>query len=96
MANALVHIDNHRVLVAEIATRNFLLFADLVVKLPDRNQSTILPLDADVETADDSRYSIYTVATGQACKLDLFKDLPYELIGAIWLQRKDLPSTENV
>ena len=40
--------------------RNFLLSADLHVKLSDFNQSTILPLDADMETADDSAYSIYT------------------------------------
>lgn len=107
MARALVHVHDRRVLAADIATRNFLLSADLDVKLSDFNQSTILPLDTDMETADDYGYSIYTdigqlgavfytVATGQACEFDLFKDLPYEPTDAIWPQRKDLPGTDNV
>ena len=107
MARALVHVHDRRVLAADIATRNFLLSADLNVKLSDFNQSTILPLNTDMETVDDSGYSIYTdigqlgtefytVATGQACEFDLFKDLPFEPTDAIWPQRKDLPSTENV
>ena len=50
---------------------------------------------ADIETADDSGYSIYTVVIGQACEFDLFNDLPYEPTGAIWLQRKDLSGTES-
>ena len=73
MARTLVHIGDRRVLAAGIATRNFLLSADLVVKLSDLNQPTILPLDADIETADDSGHSIYTVATRQACEFDLSK-----------------------
>lgn len=107
MARALVHVHDRRVLAADIATRNFLLSADLNVKLSDFNQSTIFPLDTDMEIADDYGYSIYTdigqfgtvfytVATGQACEFDLFKDLPYEPADAVWPRRKDLPSTENV
>lgn len=60
MARALVHVHDRRVLAVDIATRNFLLSADLNVKLSDFNQSTILPLNADMETAGDSGYSIYT------------------------------------
>lgn len=95
MPHAPVHTDDRRVLTADNATRNYLLSTDLVVKLSDFNQSTILPLDADIETAGDSGYSIYTVATGQACEFDLFNDLPYEPTGAIWLRRKDRTSTES-
>ncbi len=107
MARALAHAHDRRVLVADIATRNFLVSADLEVKLSDFNQSTILSLDTDMETADDFGYSIYTdigqlgavfytVATGLSCGFDLFKDLPYEPTDAIWPQRSDLPSTENI
>jgi serine/threonine protein kinase len=107
MARALVHVHDRRVLVADIATRNFLLSADLDVKLSDFNQSTILPLNTDMETADDYGYSIYTdigqlgavfytVATGQACEFDLFKNLPYEPTDAVWPERKELPSTKNI
>ena len=107
MARALVHIHDRCVLAADVATRNFLLSADLSVKLSDFNQSTILPLDTDMEIADDYGYSIYTdigqlgtvfytVATGQACEFDLFKGLPFEPANALWPRREDLPSTENV
>jgi len=107
MTRALIHVHNCRVLAADIATRNFLLSADLDVKLSDFNQSVILPLDTDMEMADDGGYSIYTdigqlgtvfytVVTGQACEFDLFKDLPYEPTDAVWPRRKDLPNTENI
>lgn len=107
MARGLVHAHKRWVLVADISPGNFLVSADLNVKLSDFNQSTILPPNTDMETADDHGYSIYTdigelgavfyrVATGKACEFDLFKGLPYEPTGAVWPHRKDLPSTENI
>jgi Protein tyrosine and serine/threonine kinase len=107
MARALVHVQNRHVLVADITTRSFLLSADPSVQLSDFNQSTVLPLDTDMELVDGCGYSIYTdigqlgtvfytVATGQACEFDLFKDLPYESADDVWPRTEDLPSTENV
>jgi serine/threonine protein kinase len=105
MARGLVYVHKRRVLVGDISLGNFLVSANLSVKLSDFNQSTILPLNTDMGTADDHGYSIYTdigqlgavfyrVATGQPCEFDLFKDLPYEPTDAVWPQRKDLPSTD--
>ncbi|KAI9842946.1 MAG: hypothetical protein M1837_006683 [Sclerophora amabilis] len=107
MARALVHIHHRRVIVADIATRNFLLDADLSVKFSDFTESTVLPLDTDMQAADDAGYSIYTdigqmgtviygVVTGQRCEFDLFKDQPPGPATAAWPQRKDLPSTQNI
>ncbi len=107
MARTLVYTHNRRVIVADIATRNFLLDNQLSVKLSDFTESSILPLTADMQTVDDSGYSIFTdigqlgavmyeVVTGKACKFDLFKDQPPGPATATWPGREDLPSTENI
>ncbi|KXL49035.1 hypothetical protein M433DRAFT_477584 [Acidomyces richmondensis BFW] len=107
MACTLAYIHDRRVIVADIATRNFLLAADLSVKFSDFSESTILPLHTNMQTADDSGYSIYTdigqlgsvmfeVITGTPCKFDLYKDKPFEPVTASWPQRGDLPETEGI
>lgn len=107
MAYTLSHIHDRRVIVADIATRNFLLAADLSVKFSDFSESTLLPLHTNMETADDSGYSIYTdigqlgsvmfeVVTGTPCKFDLYKDKPFEPATATWPQREDLPETKGI
>lgn len=107
MAYTRSHIHDRHVIVADIATRNFLLAADLSVKFSDFSESTLLPLHTDMETADDSGYSIYTdigqlgsvmfeVVTGTPCKFDLYKDKPFEPVTATWPQREDLPETKDI
>ena len=107
MTRALSHVHQCRILAADIAIRNFLVSANLTVKLSDFNQSIILPPETDMETASESGFSVgtdigqlgavfFTVATGQACEFDLFKDLPFEPSDAIWPQRESLPSTESI
>lgn len=87
MAHTLIHIHDVCVVVADIATRNFLLAADLSVKFSDFTESSILPLGTNVQNADDAGYSIYTdigqlgavmyeVITGKPCEFDLFKNQP--------------------
>ena len=107
MARTLAYIHEKRVLVADIATRNFLVDSDLSLKLCDFSESTILPFDVDIDTADDNGYSpridigqlgavMYEVVTGVKCEVDLFKDnLPTDG-RAYWPKREYLPSTENV
>jgi hypothetical protein len=95
MARGLIYVYKRRVLVGDISLRNFLVLINLDVKLSDFNQLTILPLNIDIETADDYGYLIYIdisqlgavfyrVATGRLCEFDLFKDLPYKPINAVW------------
>ncbi|MCJ1386618.1 hypothetical protein MMC17_009744 [Xylographa soralifera] len=107
MARTLIHIHDRRVIVADIAARNFLLTADLSVKFSDFSESTILPLDTNMQNADDAGYSIYTdigqlgtviyeVITRKPCSFDLFKNQPAGPATAAWPQREDLPSTQNI
>ena len=107
MAHALAHIHDRRVIVADIATRNFLLSSDLSIKFSDFTESSMLPLDTDMQTVDDTGYSIHTdigqfgsvmyeVITGQMCEFDLFKGQPTGPATAAWPRREDLPNTQNI
>lgn len=107
MAHTLIHIHDLCVIVADIATRNFLLAADLSVKFSDFTESSILPLGTNMQNTDDAGYSIYTdigqlgavmygVITGKPCDFDLFKNQPAGPATAAWPQREDLPSTQNI
>lgn len=77
------------------------------LSFPDFTESTILPLDTDIETVDDNGYSIYTdigqlgavmyeIITGRHCDFDLFKDQRSGPAQAIWPKREDLPSTHGL
>ena len=108
MAHTLAHIHDMRVLVAEIASRNFLLAADLSVKFSDFSESTILPLGTDMQMADDAGYSIYTdigelgavmyeVITGMPWKFDLYKGQPCgQECEATWPRKEDLPCVQDI
>ncbi|KAE8146643.1 kinase-like domain-containing protein [Aspergillus avenaceus] len=107
MARTLGYIHDRRVLVADIASRNFLLDSNLCLKLCDFSEASLLPLDSDMETVDDNGYTtridigllgsvMYEVATGNKCEIDLFKDnLPTDG-RAYWPERKFLPSTRGI
>ncbi|OJD14941.1 NEK protein kinase [Emergomyces pasteurianus Ep9510] len=107
MAHTLVRIHDRCVIVADIATKNFVLSGDLFIKFCDFTESSILPLGSDMERVDDHGYSIYTdigqlgaviyeVITGQRCEFDLFRDQPSGPACAVWPRREILPSTKNV
>ena len=107
MARTLAYIHEKRVLVADIATRNFLVDSDLSLKLCDFSESTLLPFDVDIDTADDNGYSpridigqlgavMYEVVTGNKCEIDLFKDNSPTDGRAYWPERKFLPSTQGI
>ncbi|KAJ5470469.1 Serine/threonine-protein kinase HT1 [Penicillium desertorum] len=107
MARALEYIHDQRVLVADIASRNFLLDSDMTVKFCDFSEASLLPLDVDMDTVDDNGYTTrialgfpgavnYEVVTGEKCEIDLFEDnLPTDG-RATWPRREFLPSTEDV
>lgn len=107
MARTLEYIHDQRVLVADIASRNFLLDSDMRIKFCDFSEASLLPLDVDMDTLDDNGYTtridlgflgavIYEVVTGKKCEIDLFKDnLPTDG-RATWPRREFLPSTEDV
>ncbi|RJE27199.1 STYKc [Aspergillus sclerotialis] len=107
MARTLAYIHERRIIVADIASRNFLLDADLSIKFCDFTEYTELPLDTCMETADYGGYSVqtdigqlgavmYEVVVGEKCNFDIFKDVPLELSRGVWPRREDLPSTKGV
>jgi hypothetical protein len=71
------------VIIGDIASRNDLLDKDKSVKLCDFSGSGLIPLDVDMEKAEDNIAStstdifqfgslVYEILTGQPCKYDLF------------------------
>ncbi|KAG5294791.1 serine/threonine protein kinase [Histoplasma ohiense] len=108
MARALEQIHDRRVLIADIASRNFLLDSNLSVKFCDFTEASILPFGTAMETVDDNGYSIQTdigqlgavmyevVTGGQRCQFDLFKDNLPDDGRARWPHRDSLPSTEGL
>ncbi|KAF7128791.1 hypothetical protein CNMCM5793_003700 [Aspergillus hiratsukae] len=107
MARTLSYIHDRRVLVADIASRNFLLDSDLSLKICDFSEASLLPLDSDMEAVDDNGYTaqidigllgavMYEVVTGNKCEIDLFKDNSPTDGRAHWPERKFLPSTQGI
>ncbi|PKY09321.1 hypothetical protein P168DRAFT_315332 [Aspergillus campestris IBT 28561] len=107
MARALARIHDRRVLVVDIASRNFLLDSDLLISFCDFTEFTILPLDTCMETADDGGYSVqtdigqlgavmYEVIVGDKCKFDIWKSAPPDATRGVWPPREDLPRTNDI
>ncbi|PKX89059.1 kinase-like protein [Aspergillus novofumigatus IBT 16806] len=104
MAHALCDIHGRSVIVADIACRNLLLDSTLAIKFCDFTESTIMPPDTDMETADDNGYSIqtdigqlgkviYEVVSGEHCEFDLHEN---DVSRATLPRRETLPSTEEI
>ena len=107
MARALSYVHDKRVLVADVASRNFLLDSDLSLKLCDFTEATLLPADSDMLSVDDHGYNtqidigllgavIYEVVTGTKCEIDLFQGNDPTDGRAHWPERRFLPSTTGV
>lgn len=107
MAHTLEYIHNQRVLIADIASRNFLLDSDMTIKFCDFSEASLLPLDADMDTVDDNGYTtridiaflgavFYEVITGKKCEIDLFQNnLPGDGRASL-PERETLPSTDYI
>ena len=94
-------------LIADIATRNFLLDYDLSIRVCDFSEASVLPLGTAMEAVNDGGFSIqtdigklgavmYEVVTGEHCGFDLFKHNAPDDGQATWPRRADLPGTEGV
>lgn len=107
MAKALDYVHERCVLVADIASRNFLLDSGLSIKMCDFSEASLLPLDSEMESVDDNGYTtqidigllgavIYEVVTGIKCSIDLYKDNSPTDRRAYWPKRGDLPETKDI
>ncbi|KAL4946830.1 hypothetical protein BDV06DRAFT_229703 [Aspergillus oleicola] len=107
MARGLAQIHDRRVLVLDIARRNFLVDSDLSVKFCDFTEATILPLDTCMETANDHNNTVqtdigqlaavmYEVVTGEDCSFNSFLDKLPEDGGVEWPDERLLKSTQGI
>jgi serine/threonine protein kinase len=107
MARTLSYIHDRRVLVADIASRNFLLDSDLSLKICDFSEASLFPLDSNMDAVDDNGFTtqidigllgavIYEIVTGNKCEVDLFRDNSPTDGRAHWPERKSLPSTQDI
>ncbi|KAF9895307.1 hypothetical protein FE257_000211 [Aspergillus nanangensis] len=107
LARTLSYIHDRRVLVADIASRNFLLDSDLSIKFCDFSEASLLAVDSNMETVDDNGFTaqidigylgavIYEVVTGTKCEVDLFTYNDSTNGRAHWPKREDLPTTQGV
>ncbi|KAI1957893.1 hypothetical protein LOZ58_005365 [Ophidiomyces ophidiicola] len=105
MAMALAGIHRQRVVVQDVASRNFLLDAQLGVHICDFSNALLLPLDAAMDEVENLGFSvqtdlgelgavIYEVVTGRRVHFDLFLD--DDTADATWPRRDSLPPTEGI
>lgn len=107
MARTLSYIHDRRVLVADIASRNFLVDSNLSLKICDFSEASLLPLDSNMDSVDDNGFTtqidigllgtvMYEIMTGDKCEVDLFKDNSPTDGRAHWPDRNCLPSTQGI
>jgi serine/threonine protein kinase len=83
LAHTVSYTHFRHVIIGDIASRNVLLEKDKRVKHCDFSDSGLIPLDVDIEKAEDNGAStsadifqfcslVYEILTGQPCKYDLF------------------------
>ncbi|EXJ86351.1 serine/threonine protein kinase [Capronia epimyces CBS 606.96] len=103
LADTLAYIHSRRVIAADIGPSNIVLDSALNVKFIDFSESTLMPLDWNLEGTDSLGYSIlsdigqlgavmFQIVTGQTGRFDT-EDASGEVT---WPPRDSLPSTDNV
>lgn len=104
MASTLSYIHDRRVLVADIASRDFLLDSALSLKICDFSEASFLPSDSDMDGVDENGFItridigllgvvMHEVVTDE---VDLFKDKSPTDGRAHWPEGKFLPSTQDI
>lgn len=106
---SLSFIHDRGILVADIASRNFVLDSDLSIKFCDFSEASIFSLGTDMNLVDDHGYNVqidigllgtvmYEIVTGEKLQIDLFKEAENtsEDGRAIWPKRKFLPTTNDI
>ncbi|KAJ5087722.1 hypothetical protein N7456_011338 [Penicillium angulare] len=107
ITRTLTFIHDRCILVADIASRNFLLDSDLSIKFCDFSESSILPLGSDMKTVDDRGFNtqidigllgtvIYEIVTGEKLRVDLFEDIHLTDCRPCWPKRELLPETTDI
>lgn len=107
LVDALEYIHSRRVIVTDIRARNVVLDDESNVKFIDFSESTLMPLDWDLEGPDHLGYSIlsdigqlgavmFQLVTGEKCRFDIFPPVEEDGDEVTWPRRDTLPSTDDV
>ncbi|KIV96336.1 hypothetical protein PV10_00217 [Exophiala mesophila] len=107
LAHTMAYIHSRRVIVADFRLDNVVVDHEMRIKLLDFSESTLMPLDWDLEGCDDAGFSIYSdigqfgavmfeIITGQRCSFDIYQE--WEEVGdpTTWPRRETLPSTDGL
>jgi serine/threonine protein kinase len=73
MTGTIRYVHRKHVIIADVVTRNFLVADDLSIKLSNFTESTIMPLDVNMDEADDFGYSVQT-------DIGQFKTVIYKIV----------------
>ena len=106
MARTTAYIHEHRIIIADICLDNLLLDDDLSIKFIDFGESTIMPLDWNLDRPGDLGYlllndigqfgaAMFEIVTGQKCRFDLMQDWKEPGDPFTWPRRDSLPSTSG-
>jgi serine/threonine protein kinase len=107
MAHTMVYVHERRIIIADVRLDNLLLDDTLALKFCDFGESTLMPLDWDLDGTDELGLSVltdigqfgaamYEVITGLRCKFDLTQDRKEPEHLYTCPRRDSLPSTKNL
>ena len=107
MAHTMAYVHQRRIILADLRLDNLLLDNDLTIKFADFANSTLMPLEWDLDGSDELGFSILTdigqfgavmleILTGQRCKFDIFQDWKEAGDSSFWPSRDSLPSTTRI
>lgn len=107
LAHTIAYIHSRRIIIADFRLDNVVFNEKLAIKLVDFSESSLMPLDWDLDGCDDVGFSILTdigqfgaamfeMITGQRCAFDIYQDWNDVGDPTTWPRRDTLPSTGGV
>lgn len=107
LARTMTYAHSQRVLICDVRLDNIVFDDDMKIKLIDFSESTLMPLDWDLDGCDDAGFSILTdigqfgavmfeITTGQRCTFDIYQDWKDVGDPTAWPRRETLPPTSEL
>lgn len=107
VARAMAFAHSRRVIICDVRLDNIVFDDNMKTKLIDFSESTLMPLDWDLDGCDDAGFSIVTdigqfgavmfeMITGQRCTFDIYQDWKDVGDPTTWPRRETLPSTSEL
>ena len=107
LAHTMAYTHSGRVIIADFRLDNVVVDDKMRIKLLDFSESTLIPLDCDLEGCDDAGFSIYSdirqfgavmyeLVTGQRCNFDIYQEWEEVEDPTVWPRRDTLPSTNGL